>query len=106
MIKNIYIILHGTGSEASSGSRKVDCKEGVCETTLTMETDEDGNVISSVHLTIITNMENVKVDDIPVIDGVRGSGFGNDDHTPTFAFNNGRASPHPPFLGNDIPQVK
>lgn len=100
MIKNIYINVNGKDVTAPMPGR-VDCKENVCETTVTMDESEGDNEIVSVTVKVLTKSKTLKVEDVPVIDGIRASGYDND--SPSMFPNHGRT--FPTFMNNNIPQV-
>jgi len=68
------------------------------------KSDEKGNIITEVHLSIITKAKpNVKIDDIPVINGFRG--VSENDKQPIFRSINSPRSMHVHLYRDNIPQV-
>jgi len=49
------------------------CEHGICNVSVSSKLDEKGNIVTEVHLSIITKAKpNVKIDDVPVINGFQG----------------------------------
>lgn len=49
------------------------CECGVCNVSVSSKTDDKGNIVTEVHFSIVTNVKpDVKIDEVPVIDGFRG----------------------------------
>lgn len=98
VIDNLQIVING--KEMKSG---VDaCKSGVCKMSVTSSLDEEGNIVTDVHLRVITKVEtDLKTNDIPIIDGIRGI------DNPSVRVPDGRrANPfRPPSYVYNIPQV-
>ncbi|KAG7205489.1 hypothetical protein KM043_007475 [Ampulex compressa] len=101
VFNNVRIVVNGNESRPGSA----DCKDGVCDVFATSRIDDDGNIVTDVHLSIVTRLnENVKVGDIPVIDGTRGA-EATIDRRPTFHLSSPpRAYQH--FYFNNIPQIQ
>ncbi|XP_012231327.2 uncharacterized protein [Linepithema humile] len=69
VINNIQIVVNANDSIPSENS----CKHGVCNVSVSSKPDGEGNIVTEVHLSIITNTKpNVKIDDVPVIESFRG----------------------------------
>ncbi|XP_017886577.2 uncharacterized protein LOC108628878 [Ceratina calcarata] len=68
VINNIQITMND--NETQSDVDK--CKNGICNVSVSSERDDEGNIITDVHLKFITKLINSKTDDIPIVDGVRG----------------------------------
>ncbi|XP_015111717.1 uncharacterized protein LOC107037600 [Diachasma alloeum] len=48
------------------------CQNGLCDFSTSTVRDSEGNLITTIKFSIITKTRDIKVEDIPVIDGVRG----------------------------------
>ncbi|XP_035719070.1 uncharacterized protein LOC118440316 [Vespa mandarinia] len=106
VVNNVRIFVNE--NETEKGSNVASCENGVCDVSVSSKIDDEGNIVTDIHITIITNTKpNIEVAEIPVIDGFRGIEeniprpsspvFHPLDHVkPTFAH----------FLRNDIPQVQ
>jgi len=71
---------------------------------ISSKSDEKGNIITEVHLSIITKVKpNVKIDDIPIINGFRGVSENN--KQPIFHSINSPRSMHAHLYRDNIPQV-
>ncbi|XP_043269807.1 uncharacterized protein [Venturia canescens] len=99
MVKNIHITVNGK-DVSSSIPASVNCEKNTCETTITMNKNEEDNEIVSVSVKVVTKSKTLGVEDVPVIDGIRASGY--DNVSPTLFPKHGRA--HPTFIDNNIPQ--
>ncbi|XP_053979042.1 uncharacterized protein LOC128876591 [Hylaeus volcanicus] len=94
VLDNIQIVVNGK----AVGSNVDECRSGVCKVSVSSNRDKDGNIVTDVHLRIITKVEpDPKINDIPVIDGIHGvhsphfhSGFrpSNSFHSPTHGYDN------------------
>lgn len=96
---NIQITLNGTETKPSIAV----CKNGACEVSVMSHRDEEGNIVTDVHLKIIKKSEDDPgVNDIPVIDGVRGL-----EDTKTQSTDPHRVNSFRPlmYLHNTIPEV-
>ncbi|XP_011145606.2 uncharacterized protein LOC105186826 [Harpegnathos saltator] len=71
VINNIQIVVNGNGSLPSVNS----CKRGICNVSVSSKPDGKGNIVTEVHLSIITKAKPdvLEVNDVPVIDGFRGA---------------------------------
>lgn len=70
VINNIQIVVNTNDSIPSSENS---CKNGVCNVSVSSKPDGKGNIVTEVHLSIVTNAKsNVKIEDIPVIESFRG----------------------------------
>ncbi|XP_015601010.1 uncharacterized protein LOC107270477 [Cephus cinctus] len=100
VVNNIHIIVNG--NETGSGENA--CKNGVCNVRVTTNPDADGNLVTDVHLSVVTKIKkNTKIDDVPVIDGIRNPG--NYEQVPAFHFFEQPLPLHPHYFDNNIPQV-
>ncbi|KAI4477156.1 hypothetical protein M0804_012977 [Polistes exclamans] len=72
VINNVRIFVNG--NETGKRSNVDSCENGVCDVSVSSRTDEVGNIVTDVHITIITvnTKPNIEVNEIPVIDGFRG----------------------------------
>ncbi|EFN69134.1 hypothetical protein EAG_14392 [Camponotus floridanus] len=70
IINNIQIVINSNDSLPNENS----CKDsGICDVSVSSKPDGKGNIVTEVHLSIITNAKpNAKIDDIPVIDSFQG----------------------------------
>ncbi|EZA61282.1 hypothetical protein DMN91_012922 [Ooceraea biroi] len=103
IINNIHIVVNGNDSVPSATKS---CKRSVCNVSVSSESDENGNIVTEVHLSIVTSAEsdNKIDDDVPVIDGLRGLGKNHDEH-PVFSVN----TPKPVYSHlhrENIPQIQ
>ncbi|XP_076277369.1 uncharacterized protein LOC143207592 [Lasioglossum baleicum] len=95
IINNVQIIIDGKEIKP----RLDGCENSVCKVSMSSTRDDEGNVITDVHLRIITKPEmDSKVNEIPVVDGVRGV-EGSHDHPVV-------SSRPTTYLRNDIPQIQ
>ncbi|XP_078032736.1 uncharacterized protein LOC144467695 [Augochlora pura] len=95
IINNIQIIINGKEIKPSLEG----CQNSVCKVSMSSNQDGDGNVITDLHLRIITKSEtDPKVNEIPVVDGVRGV---EDSHDHPVV-----ASRPATYLRNNIPQIQ
>lgn len=84
------------------------CKNGICNVSVSSKLDGKGNIVTDVHLSIVTSLKpNIKVDDVPVIESFRGI---DNDHYRRPILNSmttPRLNPvHPILYHGNIPQVK
>lgn len=81
------------------------CKRGVCNVSVSSKPDGKGNIITEVHLSIITSAKSdIKIDDVPVIDGLRGISKSRDEQPVFYSIN----TPNPVqshLRRENIPQV-
>ncbi|KOC60384.1 hypothetical protein WH47_08512, partial [Habropoda laboriosa] len=86
---------------------KVDtCNNGICNVSVSSKQDKDGNIVTDVHLSIVTKLEtdsNNKTNDIPFVDGVRGIGNTYDHSLDPHHLNYSRPST---YFYNSIPQIQ
>ncbi|CAD1479831.1 unnamed protein product [Heterotrigona itama] len=69
VINNIQITVSGNGTMSSTDV----CKNGICNVSVSSRLNNEGNIVTNVHLTITTKLEtDFKTNDIPIVDGVRG----------------------------------
>lgn len=101
IINNIQVVVNSNDSIANGDS----CEHGICNVSVSSKPDEKGNIITEVHLSIITKPKpNVKIDDVPIINGFRGV---SEDYNrqPIFHSINSLRSIHTHLYRNNIPQV-
>ncbi|KAK2578893.1 hypothetical protein KPH14_009758 [Odynerus spinipes] len=106
IVNNVRIFVNG--NETGKGSNVTSCENGVCDVSVSSKTDEEGNIVTDVHVTIITNPKpSIEVVEIPVIDGFRGVEE-NPRHVSRPVFHSfDRARPtFTHIIRNDIPQVQ
>lgn len=97
IINNIQIVINSNDSLPNGNS----CKDsGICNVSVSSKPDGKGNIVTEVHLSIITNVKpNPEIEDIPVIDSFRGVG----EEKPIF---HPISTPNPSYLHrHNIPQV-
>ncbi|XP_024879213.1 uncharacterized protein LOC112459380 [Temnothorax curvispinosus] len=100
IINNIEVVVNSNDSIPNGDS----CEHGICNVSVSSKSDENGNIITEVHLSIITKAKpNIKIDDVPVINGFRGI---NEDKQPVFHSINSPRSMHMHFHRNNIPQIQ
>ncbi|XP_033351542.1 uncharacterized protein LOC117234447 [Bombus vosnesenskii] len=69
VINNIQIIVNENGTKSGIDV----CKNGICNISVSSRLNDEGNIATDVHLTVITKLEtDFKTNDIPIVDGVRG----------------------------------
>lgn len=69
VINNIQIIVNENGTKSGIDV----CKNGICNISVSSRLNNEGNIVTDVHLTVITKLEaDLKTNDIPIVDGVRG----------------------------------
>ncbi|XP_043591507.1 uncharacterized protein LOC122571608 [Bombus pyrosoma] len=69
VINNIQIIVSENGTKSGIDV----CKNGICNISVSSRLNNEGNIVTDVHLTVITKLEaDFKTNDIPIVDGVRG----------------------------------
>ncbi|XP_003488537.1 uncharacterized protein LOC100744686 [Bombus impatiens] len=69
VINNIQIIVNENGTKSGIDV----CKNGICNISVSSRLNNEGNIVTDVHLTVITKLEaDFKTNDIPIVDGVRG----------------------------------
>ncbi|XP_011305486.1 uncharacterized protein [Fopius arisanus] len=82
------------------------CQNGLCDVSSSSRRDSEGNIITTITFSIITKTRDIRVEDIPVIDGFRGI---HPDTTPSVNFQNipdfSRYGPqsHKQVPGNFVP---
>ncbi|XP_033325419.2 uncharacterized protein LOC117219948 isoform X1 [Megalopta genalis] len=95
IINNIQITINGKEIKPSLDG----CPNSICKVSMSSTYDDEGNVITDLHLRIITKSEaDTKVNEIPVVDGVRGV---EDSHDHPVV-----ASRPTTYLHNNIPQIQ
>ncbi|XP_076662527.1 uncharacterized protein LOC143365839 [Halictus rubicundus] len=95
IINHVQIMINGKEIKPSLDG----CENSVCKVSMSSTRDDEGNVITDVHLRIITRPEiDSKVNEIPVVDGVRGV---EDSHDQPVI-----SSRPTTYLRNDIPQIQ
>ncbi|XP_076246495.1 uncharacterized protein LOC143186673 [Calliopsis andreniformis] len=81
------------------------CENGACEVSVSSHRDEDGNIVTDVHLKITRKVEDdPKINDIPVVDGVRGLEDTYDQPSNFQPVNPLRSPTY--FRNNNIPQIQ
>ncbi|XP_033307230.1 uncharacterized protein LOC117209369 [Bombus bifarius] len=69
VINNIQIIVNENGTKSGIDV----CKNGICNISVSSRLNNEGNIVTDVHLIVITKLEaDFKTNDIPIVDGVRG----------------------------------
>nr|XP_033193224.1 uncharacterized protein LOC117158447 [Bombus vancouverensis nearcticus] len=69
VINNIQIIVNENGTKSGIDV----CKNGICNISVSSRLNNEGSIVTDVHLTVITKLEaDFKTNDIPIVDGVRG----------------------------------
>ncbi|XP_034934744.1 uncharacterized protein [Chelonus insularis] len=71
VINNIQLVLDNNESNIIPINQR-NCQNNICAASATTTKDQQGNLVTTVNLKIITKMKDIKVHDVPVIDGVRG----------------------------------
>ncbi|XP_076228539.1 uncharacterized protein LOC116426359 [Nomia melanderi] len=95
IINNIHIIINGQEIKPSADG----CQNRICKVSMSSTRDDEGNIITDVHLRIITKSEvDSKVNEIPVVDGFRGV-----EDTPDHPVRSLGSTPH---WRNYIPQIQ
>ncbi|XP_036146071.1 uncharacterized protein LOC105836564 isoform X2 [Monomorium pharaonis] len=100
IINNIKIVVNSNDSIPSENS----CEHGICNVSVSSKSDEEGNIVTEVHLSIITKAK-PKIDDVPVINGFRGINEGYDKR-PIFHPINSPRSMHAHFHRDNTPQIQ
>ncbi|XP_011707344.1 PREDICTED: uncharacterized protein LOC105462443 [Wasmannia auropunctata] len=101
IINNIQVVVNTNDSIPSENS----CEYGICNVSVSSKPDENGNIVTEVHLSIITKAKlNTKIEDVPVINGFRG--VSQDDKQPIFHSINSPRSMHTHLYRNNIPQIQ
>ncbi|XP_011639845.1 uncharacterized protein LOC105428934 [Pogonomyrmex barbatus] len=100
IINNIQVVVNN-----DSIPNENSCEHGICNVTVSSKQDEKGNIVTEVHLSIITRAKLNKIDDVPVITGFRGV---NEDHAkqPIFHSINSPRLMHTHLHRDNIPQVR
>ncbi|XP_050455685.1 uncharacterized protein LOC126853717 isoform X2 [Cataglyphis hispanica] len=105
IINNIQIVINSNDSLPHKNSCKDSCEDSVCDVTVSSKPDGKGNIITEVHLSIITNTkpkEDAKIDDIPVIESFRGIRVDNEEKPISHPI----SSPNPLYSRREnIPQI-
>ncbi|XP_029161906.1 uncharacterized protein LOC114933464 [Nylanderia fulva] len=106
VINNIQIVINSNDSLSDGNSCK---SSGICDVSVSSKPDGKGNIVTDVHLTIITNtkpdakINNVPViEDIPVIDSFRGI---SEDQEKQLNFHP-ISTPNPSHSHHNIPQIQ
>ncbi|KYN19616.1 hypothetical protein ALC57_08092 [Trachymyrmex cornetzi] len=102
IINNIQVVVNSNDSMPNENS----CKNSICNVSISSKLDEKGNIVTEVYFSIITKAKpNVKIDDVPVINGFRG--ISEDyDKQPIFHSINSPRSIDGHLYFNNIPQVQ
>jgi len=102
IINNIQVVVNSNDSMLNENS----CEHDICNVSVSSKPDEKGNIITEVHLSIITKVKpNVKIDDVPVINGFRGVSEDHDKQ-PTFHPISSPRSIHTHLHRDNIPQIQ
>ncbi|KAI4494157.1 hypothetical protein M0802_009191 [Mischocyttarus mexicanus] len=107
VVNNVRIFVNG--NETGKRSNVASCENGVCDVSVSSRTDEEGNIVTDVHITVITvnTKPNIEVNEIPVIDGFRGIEEKTSPMLPPVFHPNDYVKPTFTHLPrNDIPQVQ
>ncbi|XP_043495768.1 uncharacterized protein LOC122519976 [Polistes fuscatus] len=107
VINNVRIFVNG--NETGKRSNVDSCENGVCDVSVSSRTDEVGNIVTDVHITIITvnTKPKIEVNEIPVIDGFRGIEEKTSPVSPPVFHLHDHVKPiFTHFLRNNIPQVQ
>ncbi|KAK0171209.1 hypothetical protein PV328_008960 [Microctonus aethiopoides] len=78
IINNIRIFVNGNESLITSDDNNR-CENGLCDVIISTIKDKNKNIVTTLQLSIITKINDIKIDDIPIIDGVRGVSISNDE---------------------------
>ena len=98
VINNIQITVNENGTKSSMDV----CKNGICNVSVSSRLNNEGDIITNVHLTIKTKLKtDFKKNDIPIVDGIRGIG-----NTYNRYYNHLNRSRPLLYLYKNIPQVK
>lgn len=101
VINNIRIIVDKNGTQESGVDA---CKNGVCSVSVSSKRDEDGNIVTDVHLNLLTKLRAlIDATDIPIVNGTRGL---EDAYKNLFDVRRLNRSQPSLYLRENIPQVK
>ncbi|XP_012061568.1 PREDICTED: uncharacterized protein LOC105624826 [Atta cephalotes] len=101
IINNIQVVVNNNDSIPNENS----CKYSICNVSISSKSDEKGNIVTEVYFSIITKAKpNIKIDDVPVINGFRG--INEDYEQPIFHSINSPRSIDAHLYFNNIPQVQ
>ncbi|XP_046479402.1 uncharacterized protein [Neodiprion pinetum] len=103
IINNIHVTINAN----DSGPGVNGCKNGVCDVRVSSKPDAEGNVITNVHLSVVTKLNKtpVQVTDVPVIEGTAGLPSPDFDQLPAFHFVDQNVRHTGSFFDNNIPQI-
>ncbi|XP_066600868.1 uncharacterized protein [Prorops nasuta] len=105
VINNIQIIVNGNETDSETESRinrnNMVCKNSVCNISVVSKPDGIGNIVTDVRLSIITRIKTLDVEEIPIIDGVRGNGRNRQEPPQYFPL-----SYVPHVLYDNLPQIQ
>ncbi|CAK9811016.1 hypothetical protein ANTPLA_LOCUS6776 [Anthophora plagiata] len=104
-LKNQSTVINNIRITAENGIKsKVDtCNNGICNVSLSSKQDKEGNIVTDVHLSIVTKLDaDSKTNDIPFVDGVHGI-ENTDDQSFNYRLNYSRPST---YIYNNIPQIQ
>ncbi|KZC05235.1 hypothetical protein WN55_08842, partial [Dufourea novaeangliae] len=100
VIDNIQIIINGQEIKPSVDG----CQNGFCKVSVSSTCDDEGNIITDVHLRMVTKAEtDLQINDIPVVDGLRGVETSRDQ--PVDHHHRIPSSPST-YLRNNFPQIQ
>lgn len=86
-----------------TGMNETSCKNGVCNVSVSSSLNDAGNIVTNVHLSILTKLgKDSQANDVPIFDGVRGV---ESSYNPLPDFNL-LNYPAMPRFHNNIPQIQ
>ncbi|KAK0179065.1 hypothetical protein PV327_007890 [Microctonus hyperodae] len=77
IINNIRIFVNGNESLITSENNNR-CEKGLCDVVISTIKDKNRNIVTTLQLNIITQINDIKINDIPIIDGVRGVSYNDE----------------------------
>ncbi|XP_011882224.1 PREDICTED: uncharacterized protein LOC105569957 [Vollenhovia emeryi] len=103
IINNIQVVVNGNDSIPNGDT----CEHGICNVSVSSKPDEKGNIITEVHLSIITRAKpKVKVDDVPIINGFRGVNEDYDKRPSLHSISSPRSMHYTHLQRDNIPQIQ
>ncbi|XP_048505034.1 uncharacterized protein LOC105685995 [Athalia rosae] len=103
IINNIHVTINANESSAAGVNG---CKNGVCDVRVSSKPDAEGNVITNVHLSVVTKLKKPPiVADVPIIEGTVGFRRQDFDQLPAFHFTDHNVRYGGSFFDNNIPQI-
>ncbi|CAL7943781.1 unnamed protein product [Xylocopa violacea] len=101
VINNIRITVNKNGTQESDVDA---CQNGVCNVSVSSKRDEDGNIVTDVHLNLLTKLKTtIETADIPIVNGIRGL---EDAYKNLFDVQHLNRSQPSLYLHNNIPQIQ